>query len=166
MLNFGQRVKEYRTKAGLTQKDLGAKIGLQKSGVAKYENGRIRRVSVSMAEKFADALGVSVHSLLNSVESNLYALDFDIAHDAEGVVITNPDLEGSPTVRFSPDEWDVIVQMGDLGRVYGAFGLLQDAPAPEPAISSAHQALHEFVDSLSPEEAERLIQIAQLALGR
>ena len=40
-MELGQKIKEARLQKGLTQQELGDIVGLQKSAIAKYENGRV-----------------------------------------------------------------------------------------------------------------------------
>ena len=40
MSEMGNRIRDLRIAAGLTQEQLGEKVGLQKSAIAKYENGK------------------------------------------------------------------------------------------------------------------------------
>lgn len=39
-VRVGNNIKKYRKEAGITLKELGEKIGVQKSAIAKYENGQ------------------------------------------------------------------------------------------------------------------------------
>jgi transcriptional regulator with XRE-family HTH domain len=55
--NFGLRLKELRTRAGLTQPELAERAGLSKAGIADWEQGR-RKPSWEVVLKLADALGV------------------------------------------------------------------------------------------------------------
>ena len=53
---MAQRIKELRIKRGLSQEQLAELLGLQKSAIAKYENGRVinikRSTIANMAEIF------------------------------------------------------------------------------------------------------------------
>lgn len=51
-----ERIKERRIAMGLTQEELGEKLGLQKSAIAKYENGRVENIKRSIILKMADIL--------------------------------------------------------------------------------------------------------------
>ena len=69
----GPQVKTARTRAGLTQADLAARleirgIKIDRAGVAKIEGGR-RQVSDVELVALADALGVSAASLLEGPPS-------------------------------------------------------------------------------------------------
>lgn len=51
---MSDRIKELRISAGLTQEELGEKLGLQKSAIAKYENGRVENIKQSTIAKMAE----------------------------------------------------------------------------------------------------------------
>ena len=56
-MTTGQRIKAARMKAGLTQKELGAKLGVSESFIAQYETDK-RNPKIETLEKIACALGV------------------------------------------------------------------------------------------------------------
>ena len=55
-MNMSERIKERRLEMELTQEELGAKLGLQKSAIAKYENGRVENIKRSVIQKMSDIL--------------------------------------------------------------------------------------------------------------
>lgn len=55
-MNMSDRIKERRTALGMTQEELGAKLGLQKSAIAKYENGRVENIKRSVIQNMATIL--------------------------------------------------------------------------------------------------------------
>lgn len=66
MENFGEKLRTLRKSAGLTLEELGARVGMKKCNVSKYEIGRIKHPSVEVVEKFAAALGVTAEALLSN----------------------------------------------------------------------------------------------------
>ena len=40
-MDMGERIKYLRNLKGWTQEELGAKVGMQKSAIAKYEKGNV-----------------------------------------------------------------------------------------------------------------------------
>lgn len=58
-LKIGQRIKELREKASMSQKDLAYSADLDRSYIASIENGQ-RNVSIVNIEKIANAVGVSL----------------------------------------------------------------------------------------------------------
>ena len=63
-LKIGQRIKDLREKAEMSQKDLTYIADLDRSYIASIENGQ-RNVSIVNVEKIATALGVSLKELFN-----------------------------------------------------------------------------------------------------
>ena len=57
-MEIGQRIKEARIEKGLTQEELGKSVGVQKSAVAKWENGRVQNIKRRTLQKLANALGL------------------------------------------------------------------------------------------------------------
>lgn len=55
-MNMAMRIKNRRKVMGLTQEELAAKLGVQKSAVAKYENGRVENIKRSIIQKMAEIL--------------------------------------------------------------------------------------------------------------
>jgi transcriptional regulator with XRE-family HTH domain len=63
--NVGERVREARLTAGLSQEDLGAKVGLDRTMIAKIEAG-VRRVDALELIKLSSALSVPIDYVLQS----------------------------------------------------------------------------------------------------
>lgn len=63
-MNMSERIKERRNAVGLTQEELGEKLGLKKSAIAKYENGRVENIKRSTIQKMAVVLECSPSYLL------------------------------------------------------------------------------------------------------
>lgn len=55
----GEMIRETRKAKGLTQKELGEKLGISESAVSKYESGK-ENPTAELIQKVADALGVSL----------------------------------------------------------------------------------------------------------
>ena len=58
-MDMSERIKSRRLYLGLTQEELGLKLGLQKSAIAKYENGRVENIKRSVIAKIAEVLECS-----------------------------------------------------------------------------------------------------------
>ncbi len=67
-MDIGQKIKEARLKKGMTQEELGNFVGLQKSAIAKYENGRVVNIKRSTLQKLAIALDLKGSDLI--IEGN------------------------------------------------------------------------------------------------
>ena len=67
-MDTGNIIKKLRKEHKLTQEDLGAIIGVQKSAIAKYENGRVENLKRSTIEKLANYFNVSPSYILGIQE--------------------------------------------------------------------------------------------------
>lgn len=67
-MTTAERIKEKRLALGLTQEELGEKLGLQKSAIAKYENGRVENIKKSVLLKMAEELNCSLSYLMGLEE--------------------------------------------------------------------------------------------------
>ena len=63
-MEVGKLIKEARLEKGLTQQQLGDIVGVQKSAIAKYENGRVVNIKRSTLQKLAIALGLKGSDLI------------------------------------------------------------------------------------------------------
>lgn len=55
-MEMGQRIKERRLAMEYTQEELAEKLGMQKSAIAKYENGRVENIKRSIILKMSNIL--------------------------------------------------------------------------------------------------------------
>lgn len=78
-MNIGEAIKLFRKEKGLTQKELGERIGISAISVRKYESGD-RNPSNTTLQVIADVLGIDKNQLLslndetNSIEDILQKL--------------------------------------------------------------------------------------------
>lgn len=84
-MTLGERLKQLRKEAGLTQEELAKKVGLKKQNISRYENSHVEP-NIRTAKRIADALGVSIEEM------------------AVGVSLPSP----SAPVPLSPDESQLV----------------------------------------------------------
>lgn len=63
LIRFGKRVREERTKLGLSQEELAAKAGVHRTYVGMIERAE-KNITLGNIEKFAKALGLKPEELL------------------------------------------------------------------------------------------------------
>ena len=63
-MELGLKIKKARIEKGLTQQELGDIVGVQKSAIAKYENGRVVNIKRSTMQKIASALNIRPSELI------------------------------------------------------------------------------------------------------
>ena len=102
---MAERIKELRIAAGLTQEELGEKLGLQKSAIAKYENGRVENIKRSTIQAMAQLFGVKPS----------YILDFD---DEES---------DTPSYYYDPETAELAQALFDRPELKVLFDASRDA---------------------------------------
>ena len=68
-MDVGMKIKQARMAKGMTQEELGEILGVQKSAVAKYENGRVVNIKRSTLKKIADVLEIPPFELVYDEET-------------------------------------------------------------------------------------------------
>lgn len=63
-MTMGERIRYLRESINMTQDELGDLLGVQKSAIAKYENGKVENIKRSAIKKMADVFGVSACYLM------------------------------------------------------------------------------------------------------
>ena len=67
-MDMGEIIKNRRLEMGYTQDELAKMLGLQKSAIAKYENGRVENIKRSVIQKMAAVLECSPAFLMGFEE--------------------------------------------------------------------------------------------------
>ena len=86
-MDIGDKIKAARIAKGMTQEELGKILGVQKSAIAKYENGRIVNIKRSTLKKISDVLGIRPSELIyEKIEKNpvgMAELHFEMIEDID-----------------------------------------------------------------------------------
>lgn len=83
--SIGSRIKDVRKSRGITQEELGAKIGVTKATINKYETGIVVNLKRPIVECIASALDVSP-SYLMGWENNISAVQVGSVQTNNGVI--------------------------------------------------------------------------------
>lgn len=112
MSEMGRRIRELRIAAGLTQEQLGELVGLQKSAVAKYENGKTENMKRNVIQSMAKVLGVSPSYLMGFEDDTPYYIDPEAAELAKEIA-NRSDLRilFDATRNISKEDMDVVIRM-------------------------------------------------------
>ena len=90
---IGARIRAIRNAKGMSQAELGEKVGLNADRIQKYENG-VRKPKADMLKSIADALGVSTLALADPVITNyigaMYAM-FELENTYNMKIEKTPD---------------------------------------------------------------------------
>lgn len=96
LVTLGQRIRHFRTAAGLTLDEAGARVGAAPSHLSLIENGR-REPRLSLLTELAHAFGVPVQQLLDDQPpSERAALEIELGQIQRGALYASL---GLPTIR-------------------------------------------------------------------
>ena len=108
-VSFAERLRKYRTEKGLSQQQLATKMLVDRSSIARWENGT-RSPDILLMPRLAECLGVDVSALLDD-GSGLHAIPRVIIVDDEkpnlagGLRVLSETLPGAEiTGFFRPSE--------------------------------------------------------------
>ena len=74
-MTVGEKIKSLRKQLGLTQTELGEKLGVQKNAVSKWETGRVDDIPGSKIRSMAALFGVSPSYLIDDEEEESVRMD-------------------------------------------------------------------------------------------
>ncbi|MBO5789559.1 MAG: helix-turn-helix transcriptional regulator [Clostridia bacterium] len=80
-MDIGAKIKAARLAKGMTQEELGAILGVQKSAIAKYESGRVVNIKRSTLKKISDVLNIPPFELIFDEEHRKIQKKNDILSD-------------------------------------------------------------------------------------
>ena len=69
---IGERIKNLRVLSGMSQEELGNRVGVQRAAINKYEKGSVTNIPIATIEKIAQTFDVSPTYIVgwDNTESN------------------------------------------------------------------------------------------------
>ena len=74
-MQIGENIREHRKKVGLSQKELGKRLGVSQQNIAQYETGK-RMPKLETVRKIAKALDTDIGNLLKVNKDGISSYDF------------------------------------------------------------------------------------------
>lgn len=121
-VSAGARIKELRTLAGMSQEELGKRVGVQRAAINKYEVGSVTNIPLTTIEEMAMVFDVSPTYIVgwDNVSSNPLSAEVKMLkgvqtfYGKDAVDLLEGYVSMSPTGRKK-----VIQYINDLSQVYG-----------------------------------------------
>ena len=123
--SFGQRLREARTQAGLSQSELELRSGIPKARLSRYENGHVIP-SIQTLERLASALSISEASLLG--DQRAFLEEFCSTLSERGVRLASKE-QG---VRLANGLADMLEALGAVSVVEEDHEQVTTITLPEP----------------------------------
>ena len=81
----GTKIKELRLLSGMSQEELGRRVGVQRAAIQKYEKGSVTNIPLTTIEKIADVFEVSPTYIVgwDNAESNPLAAEVKVIHGVQ-----------------------------------------------------------------------------------
>lgn len=131
MSTIGKIIKDARLSMGYTQEELASKVGVQKSAIAKWENGRVSEIKRSNLKALAEALELDPNTLLSPSDSDISqssssAPELELTEQEARLLVTFRRLNKSQQERLIAYAEGML----DAGAIYYDF-----APAPSVKVT-------------------------------
>ena len=75
---IGTRIKELRILSGLSQEELGSRVGVQRAAINKYEKGSVTNIPLSTIEKMARVFDVSPNYIVGWHDNKIDHLALEV----------------------------------------------------------------------------------------
>lgn len=131
-MGMAEKIKERRLAMGYTQEELAQKLGLQKSAIAKYENGRVENIKRSIIQNMAKVLECSPTYLMNfepNVEPAKIAEKGSVSIPVLGRVAAGIPIEAIEDII---DTEEIPKKLAQTGKF---FGLMIKGDSMEPRMA-------------------------------
>lgn len=121
----GTRIKELRTLSGMSQEELGKRVGVQRAAINKYEKGTVENIPIKTIEKIALVFDVSPTYIVgwNGDESNPLAAEVKVIQGIKNIfgsdcveileIYTTLNPKGKKRVQQYINDMDLLYHGGD-----------------------------------------------------
>ena len=160
-MTTGQRIKAARKSAGMTQEELGQKLGVSGSAIAQYETDK-RKPKMETLRRIADALGIQPWELDGQVKDMSNILMFISQQIALNRAIKE-DCGDTPLAALRNTELgDYIDSMDEDSVETSLFNILNTCFAQEVSTHSSQTdivtELLSFFDQLNPDGQQKAVE--------
>ena len=100
-ITFGQKLKELRRIANVSQRDLALKVGVDYTYISKVENDHMPPPSAETIEKISEVLGVESSSLLAYAKKLPTEVRDSLSVNAEAIKF----ISEASNMNLSKEEW-------------------------------------------------------------
>lgn len=153
-MTTGQRIKAARKKAGLTQKELGERMGQSFQSIAQWEND-LRKPKLETLQRIAAALGTSISNLLPP--DNYWEDEDGIGYTEPQVVEHEGPLQRAEVVERSatPEELEAL-----LAKLQDGKPLLLSPDELAKLKSTPKEQVAAALDEVGQEEQKHIVRIS------
>lgn len=107
-MKTGERIKQLRISKGMTQEELGEKVGVKKAAIYKYETGLVVNLKRDVIEKLAQVLDVSPSYLMGLDDQDELNLKEDCSQINDVYLSIAKDAQDN---QIDPDDLKAIIEL-------------------------------------------------------
>ena len=111
MEKVGQRIKRLRKERKWTQEMLGAKLGVKKAAIQKYESGRVVNLKQETIKKLTDLFEVPPTTFLDCSDWDKYAEDVNLAEQVKTIELLQKHFGDDAVILLH-----IYSELSDLGQ--------------------------------------------------
>ena len=120
MKQMGLRIQQKREELGLTQEELGKKLGVSRQSIYKWESGSVKHFDRSYVQKMADIFHCSPAWLMNMEATNALLTYQEEGREPVQLVVDETPIMGESAKRaklyqaaleVAPNNLDVAIQL-------------------------------------------------------
>lgn len=74
----GTKIKELRMLSGMSQEELGRRVGVQRAAIQKYEKGTVENIPLKTIERIAQVFNVSPNYIVGWSDNNYNELALEV----------------------------------------------------------------------------------------
>lgn len=169
-MEFSERLKATRQKAGLTQREVAARLGITYQSYGQYERG-LRKPKHETIEKIADALGCSVYEFIDAtpkevkrnsekvgkrLEELRIRAGLTLRQAADSVGISEPVLLDYETgeQELTEEAVEQLAQLYHADPLYIILGITQDSFQKQ--METKVEAYHAHVETVRDESLSKI----------
>lgn len=122
-MTIGEKIKQARKKAGLTQKQLGEKLGISQSAIVQFEH-KTSNPNIETISKIADAIGCKVSDLVplkNSEKVTIWGDTKNEVDSFDGVIAVLIDVYGHVETIKDENTGDLYYLVGTNNRAFKLY---------------------------------------------
>ncbi len=141
----GRRIRKIRNEEGLSQSELGERVGLNSNRVQQYENGA-RKPKFELCKRFAEALDVEPNALLDPQVGNYIGAMYAFFEMEDLYNLQLKEVEGEIHICFgdSPFDTKAAAMNKNLKAWYNRRKVMEEALLNAESEGEKEQLLHEY----------------------
>lgn len=119
-MKVGQKINKLRTSRGMTLEELGNKIGVSKSTIKKWEDGKIENMRRDKIQKLADVFDIPPTYFLDRYDEIVQLNDYTIALEPNGPIYGRVDGVPYYTEKTAEEYAQKLLENKDLRMLFDA----------------------------------------------